>query len=683
MTEDRLEGPLSALSGVGPRRLAQLNRLGLFSVGDLLAYFPRDYEDRRSFRPVAQLQEGEAVCVRAMLTEPPVSSRLPGGKAMIRARAADETGVLFLTFFNQPYLHLETGQDYIFFGRPERVGRTFGMVNPSYERFGAQRLAGRLLPVYPHPGELSQNQLRRWIAEALEQASGHFLEPLPRSLLEQYRLCSPEQAFSGIHFPAAPEDVRQARRRLIFEELFTFCLAGQRLKREASRAPGAALTRFDPEEFFRSLPYAPTGAQCRATAQCFDDLCSGRRMNRLLQGDVGSGKTLVAAACAWLACQSGRQAVIMAPTELLARQHEQTFRQLLSPFGIPVELLCGSTSAPERRRILSLAQEGGPLVLCGTHALIQSGIFLPHAALTVVDEQHRFGVRQRAALGQRSAGAHLLAMSATPIPRTLTLILYGDLDVSILDQLPPGRQPIRTFALPEDRRQDLYGFLQRQAAEGGQAYIVCPLIEEKDGAPQQEKQAAAAYLDRLRQQLPGLRAGLLHGRMKAGEKDAVMEAFLQRELDVLVCTTVVEVGVNVPNATLMIVENAGLFGLSQLHQLRGRVGRGSRQSYCFLMCGDSGETARQRLSVLCRTNDGFQIAEEDLRLRGPGDFFGSRQHGLPVFQIADLAADLHILEAARQSAETLLARDPELSGYPLLARRVQAAADKTLADSMN
>ena len=407
MTEDRLEGPLSALSGVGPRRLAQLNRLGLFSVGDLLAYFPRDYEDRRSFRPVAQLQEGEAVCVRAMLTEPPVSSRLPGGKPMVRARAADETSVLFLTFFNQPYLRLETGQDYIFFGRPERVGRAFGMVNPSYERFGAQRLAGRLLPIYPHPGELSQNQLRRWIAEALEQASGHFLEPLPRSLLEKYRLCSPEQAFSGIHFPAAPEDVRQARRRLIFEELFTFCLAGQRLTREASRAPGAALTRFDPEDFFRSLPFSPTGAQRRATAQCFDDLCSGRRMNRLLQGDVGSGKTLVAAACAWLTCQNGRQAVIMAPTELLARQHAQTFRQLLSPFGIPVELLCGSTSAPERRRILSLAQEGGPLVLCGTHALIQSGISLPHAALTVVDEQHRFGVRQRAALGQRSAGAHL------------------------------------------------------------------------------------------------------------------------------------------------------------------------------------------------------------------------------------------------------------------------------------
>ena len=406
-------------------------------------------------------------------------------------------------------------------------------------------------------------------------------------------------------------------------------------------------------------------------------------MNRLLQGDVGSGKTLVAAACAWLACQNGLQAAIMAPTELLARQHMQTLRQLLSPFAIPVELLCGSTSAPERRRILSLAQEDGPLVLCGTHALIQSGVSLPRAALTVVDEQHRFGVRQRAALGRSSGGAHLLAMSATPIPRTLTLILYGDLDVSVLDQLPPGRQPVRTFALTEDRRQELYGFLRRQAAEGGQTYIVCPLIEEPEGASPQEKQAAAAYLDRLRRQLPGLRAGLLHGRMKTAEKDAVMEAFLRRELDVLVCTTVVEVGVNVPNATLMIVENADLFGLSQLHQLRGRVGRGSRQSYCFLMCGEGGETARQRLSVLCRTNDGFQIAQEDLRLRGPGDFFGSRQHGLPTFQIADLAADLNVLEAARQSAEALLAQDPTLSRDPLLARRVQAAADKTLAASMN
>ena len=683
MTEELFAGPLSALSGVGPRRLAQLNRLGLFSVEDLLGYFPRDYEDRRRFCPIAQLQEGAAVCVRAMLTEPPVSSRLPGGRPMTRARAADETGVLLLTFFNQPHLRLETGLDYIFFGRPERVGRAFGMVNPSYERFGAQRLAGRLLPIYPHPGELSQNQLRRWMAEALERASGHFLEPLPRALVEKYRLCSPEQAFSGIHFPAAPEDVRQARRRLIFEELFLFCLAGQRLKQEAVRAPGAVLARRDPEDFFRSLPFSPTDAQRRATAQCFADLCSGRRMNRLLQGDVGSGKTLVAAACAWLACQNGLQAAIMAPTELLARQHMQTLRQLLSPFAIPVELLCGSTSAPERRRILSLAQEDGPLVLCGTHALIQSGVSLPRAALTVVDEQHRFGVRQRAALGRSSGGAHLLAMSATPIPRTLTLILYGDLDVSVLDQLPPGRQPVRTFALTEDRRQELYGFLRRQAAEGGQTYIVCPLIEEPEGASPQEKQAAAAYLDRLRRQLPGLRAGLLHGRMKTAEKDAVMEAFLRRELDVLVCTTVVEVGVNVPNATLMIVENADLFGLSQLHQLRGRVGRGSRQSYCFLMCGEGGETARQRLSVLCRTNDGFQIAQEDLRLRGPGDFFGSRQHGLPTFQIADLAADLNVLEAARQSAEALLAQDPTLSRDPLLARRVQAAADKTLAASMN
>lgn len=678
------EVPLSALSGVGPRRLTQLNQLGLFSVDDLLHWFPRDYEDRRSFCPIAQLSEGIPVCVRATLTDSPVHSRLPGGRAMARCRAADESGVLQLTFFNQPYLRLNAGQEYIFYGKPERAGRLFGMVNPSFELAdGSAKLAGRLLAIYPRPGQLGQNAFRRFMEEALRLSADHLPEVLPPELVQKYRLCSPFDAFRGIHFPSTPEDIRQARRRLIFEELFIFCLAGQQLKQRAVTLTGMPLQYCDPNAFFQTLPYAPTAAQRRAVQQCFSDLCSGKRMNRLLQGDVGSGKTLVAAACAWLACENGRQAAIMAPTELLARQHQQTLSQLLKPFSIPVELLCGSTSAGERRRILELAQNGTPMVLCGTHALIQNGVELPNAALTVVDEQHRFGVQQRAALGKKAHGAHLLAMSATPIPRTLTLIIYGDLDVSLLDELPPGRQPIRTFAIGEERRQQLYGFLWEQVQLGGQAYVVCPRIQASEEEEKSEKQTAEACLEQLQKALPHLRAGLLHGRMKAAEKDAVMQAFLRRELDVLVCTTVVEVGVNVPNATLMIVENADLFGLSQLHQLRGRVGRGSRQSYCFLLCSAPGETAKQRLSALCREHDGFRIAEADLQQRGPGDFFGSKQHGLPTFALANLASDINILETARQCAEALMAQDPALAHFPLLRKQVTQAVEQTLAASLN
>jgi ATP-dependent DNA helicase RecG len=372
---------------------------------------------------------------------------------------------------------------------------------------------------------------------------------------------------------------------------------------------------------------------------------------------------------------------MMAPTELLARQHKATMEQFLSGLNIPVELLISALPAKEKRRVVDRAASGAPLVLCGTHALIQNDVALPNAALIVVDEQHRFGVDQRAALNQKTDRGHLLAMSATPIPRTLTLILYGDLDVSILDELPPGRQPVMTRMVSEAKRQDMYGFLQKEIDAGGQAYIVCPLVEEGEEAS--DKKAATAYIDQLQQILPRLRIGLMHGKLKPAEKEAVMAAFAAGDLDVLVSTTVIEVGVDVPRATLMIVENADFFGLSQLHQLRGRVGRGKRQSYCFLMHQAKTETARERLQTLCATNDGFKIAETDLRLRGPGDFFGRRQSGLPGFAIADLATDMNVLEAAQQSAQALLKTDPHLESAPLLALRVQEVIQKTLSSSMN
>ena len=681
MNNSASERSLRTLPGVGPQRLAQLNKLGLFSIEDLLRYFPRDYEDRRTVRPIAQLEEGAAVCVRAVVADEPRKTRLPGGRTMARCRVFDSTGMLQLTFFNQPYLKMERGREYVFFGKPEFSARGRGMVNPVFEPADDPKSAGKLLPVYPRPGEISQNQFRKWTRAALDQAKGCYLEPLPAHIVAKWQLCPPEEAFEAIHFPENTEDVAKARRRLIFEELFVFCCAGQALRGQGRRNPGPPLTYHDPEIFFKTLPFSPTNAQRKAVAQAFSDLCGGSRMNRLLQGDVGSGKTLVAAACAWLAVQNGKQAVMMAPTELLARQHKATMEKFLGALDIPVELLISALPAAEKRRVTARASSEEPLVLCGTHALIQNGVELPNAALMVVDEQHRFGVAQRAALNQKTDRGHLLAMSATPIPRTLTLILYGDLDVSVLDELPPGRQPVMTRMVSEAKRQDMYGFLQKEIDAGGQAYIVCPLVEEVEEAS--EKKAATAYIDQLREILPRLRVGLMHGKLKPAEKEAVMAAFAAGELDVLVSTTVIEVGVDVPRATLMIVENADFFGLSQLHQLRGRVGRGSRQSYCFLMHQSKTETAKERLQTLCRTGDGFQIAETDLRLRGPGDFFGRRQSGLPGFAIADLASDMNVLEAAQQSAQALLREDPALASAPLLKNRVDELMEKTLASSMN
>ena len=681
MNHPASERSLRTLPGVGPQRLTQLNKLGLFSIEDLLRWFPRTYEDRRTVRPIAHLEEGAAVCVRAVVADDIKPIRRPGAKLLSRTHVFDSTGMLQINFFNRKYIKLEKGTEYFFYGKPEFWGGRRQMSNPDFEPAEDPKAAGRLLPVYRAAEGLSQNQLRKWIRAALDQAKGCYLEPLPAQIVTKWQLCPPEEAFEAIHFPADTEDVAKARRRLIFEELFVFCCAGQTLRGQGRRNPGPPLQYHDPAAFFAALPFSPTGAQRRAVEQAFADLCGGSRMNRLLQGDVGSGKTLVAAACAWLAAKNGKQAVIMAPTELLARQHKATMEKFLSAHSIPVELLISALPAAEKRRVTARAASGEPLVLCGTHALIQNSVELPNAALIVVDEQHRFGVGQRAALNQKTDRGHLLAMSATPIPRTLTLILYGDLDVSVLDELPPGRQPVMTRMVSEGKRQDMYGFLQKEIDAGGQAYIVCPLVEE--GEESSEKKAATAYIQQLQQVLPRLRVGLMHGKLKPAEKEAVMASFAAGELDVLVSTTVIEVGVDVPRATLMIVENADFFGLSQLHQLRGRVGRGQRQSYCFLMHQAKTETARERLQTLCQTNDGFRIAETDLRLRGPGDFFGRRQSGLPGFAIADLATDMNVLEAAQQSAQTLLREDPQLTSAPLLANRVQEVIQKTLASSMN
>ena len=676
-----LRQPLTALPKLGPKRAQQLEKLGLRTIGDLLTLFPRDYEDRRTLRAIRDLQDGETVCVRGIIADAPTHSRLPGGRDMCRFRVFDATGQMHITYFHAPYLRLEKGEEYIFFGKAEKQGSRVGMVNPVREEADAMNKPGRLLPVYPATAGITQAMLRAWVQSALELAGGNFPEPLPAELRQRYALPDAATAFEKIHRPETAEDILQARRRLIFEELFVLSCGLQQRKLSLRAVAQRPMCSKDPNEFFSKLPFAPTGAQARAIVDIFTDLCGGTRMNRLLQGDVGSGKTLVAAAAAWLTACNHRQTAIMAPTELLARQHAATLTKLFAPFGLRVGLLVSAMTAAEKRQIKQAVADGQIDVLCGTHALIQSDVAFADAGLFVVDEQHRFGVEQRATLGQKGSDAHLLVMSATPIPRTLSLVLYGDLEISRLDELPPGRTPIRTMVAGEEKRAGMLGFLQKQVNEGGQAYVVCPLIEEnEDGG----KQAATVYTQKLQRALPGCRIGLLHGRQKAAEKAAVMQEFSAGTLDILVSTTVVEVGVDVPNASVMVIENAEPFGLSQLHQLRGRVGRGSRQSWCILMRGGGGDVAKERLDILCRTTDGFVIAEEDLKLRGPGGFLSREQHGIVRFAVADLAKDAAVFSAAKEAAQELLEQDPRLEEHPLLQQSIQRLLERTaVAGSLN
>ena len=492
--------------------------------------------------------------------------------------------------------------------------------------------------------------------------------------MDEYRLCSARYAYENVHFPADMRALELARTRLVFEELFVLACALGLLRGGREAASGRKLGEADLGVFTSSLPFTPTGAQLRAIGDALSDMRSGRLMNRLVQGDVGSGKTLVAAACVWYAAQSGAQSAFMAPTEILAEQHFATLTGFLEPFGIRVAKLTGSMKAKEKREVLAALASGEVQLCVGTHALLSEGVAFRDLALVVTDEQHRFGVQQRAALAEKGAvPPHILVMSATPIPRTLALIIYGDLDVSLIDELPPGRQKVDTFAVDSSYRARLNGFMEKLVSEGRQVFVVCPRIEDDEEQPDDLK-SAEEHAAELREQLPGLRIGCIHGKLKAKEKDELMSLFSSGGLDVLVSTTVIEVGVDVPNAALMVIENAERFGLSQLHQLRGRVGRGRHKSWCILVSDAKGEEARARLAAMTHISDGFKIAEEDLRLRGPGDFFGSRQHGLPELHIADLGADMNVLKAAQESAKKLLESDPELA-YPENARLKERAEE--------
>ena len=594
---------------------------------------------------------------RALLGEPP--RRITGGRVMSRVLAADDSGILSLTWFNAAYAadNLTVGESYYFEGRIGGALTRRELLHPLV-RTEAQVAACPFVAVYPGTEGLPASRHAACAHAALAYAD-ELTDPLPPALLTRYRMPAKAQAVRAIHAPQNAADLAAARRRLIFEELYLLQIGIFLLRSHGRNRTSAPMHPLDLGPFWRSLPYPPTGAQRRSTEEIVGDLCGEVPMNRLLQGDVGSGKTLVAAAAIWFAAQNGWQSALLAPTEILARQHAATLADRLEPFGVNVTLLVGGMKAKERRIALSAIADGRAGLVVGTHAVLTDTVEFKNLGLAIVDEQHRFGVRQRGLLAGKAQSPHLLVMSATPIPRTLGLLMYGDLDISVLDELPPGRKPVKTWFITGKKRRDMYGFLDKQIEAGHQVYIVCPAIEENEASGGLQA-VTTYYTETACALLPRRRIGLLHGKLKPKEKDEVMQKFKTGELDVLVSTTVIEVGVDVPNATVMVIENAERFGLSALHQLRGRVGRGAADSCCILISDNVNEPVRERLQFLCRTPDGFAVAKYDLETRGPGDFFGAAQHGLPTLRVADLVQDTKTLRVAQDEAKALLAKDPNL-----------------------
>ena len=672
--EITLNTPLTEFPGVGEVRAKKLEKLGLVRCADLISYFPRDYEDRRQVYSIRSAPLGQKVCISAMAAEHPRLSRIRKGLELVKLKVVDQAGALHITFFNQSYVEraLRAGEEYIFYGVVEEQGSRRTMVNPIFERVGKQNFTGCIVPVYPLTAGITNHLLCTLTQQAVGACAQDMPETLPRGVRLDHELAQAEFSYRNIHFPQTFEALELARRRLTFEELFYLSAGLAMLKERRGDVLGCAIPSRPMEEFLARLPFPLTGAQRRVMEEISRDMASGRPMNRLVQGDVGSGKTVVAAYAAWLAAGAGYQSALMAPTEVLAEQHFRSLSALLEPAGVRVGLLTGSITPAGKKKVRQALAAGEIDLIIGTHALLSQGVEFARLGLMVADEQHRFGVAQRAALAAKGDSPHVLVMSATPIPRTLALIIYGDLDVSVIDELPPGRTPVETYVVREDKRARMYNFVRRLVGEGRQVYIICPAVEENaeggmqnaewegDG-PALDLKAVTTYAKKLQTEVfPDLKVDFLHGKMKPREKEAVMAAFAAGETQVLVSTTVIEVGVDVPNAALIIIENAERFGLSQLHQLRGRVGRGKHQSYCVLVTSTRNPDSRARLKVLTKTTDGFQIAEEDLKLRGPGDFFGQRQHGLPQLRIADLAGDMRVLKEAQLAAQELLERDPGL-----------------------
>ena len=673
--------PVRYLKGVGPKTAERFEKLDILTLSDLLCHYPRRYLDFSKPYSIAEAPADTECVVKAEVFAKPGGRILPGGRRMERITAGDDVSSLEITWFNNPYAaqKLELGQEYYFQGIVTGGMLRRQMVNPQV-RTDAQVKSSPFEAVYPQTEGLTSSAIAKCVRQLLPHAE-LLPDPLPSEMLKKYRLLSKADAVRAIHCPATEEEAFAARRRLIYEELLVLQLGIGRMKNHGAASTGAPMKKADASPFWESLPFSPTGAQRRAVEEILTDMSGETSMNRLLQGDVGSGKTLVAAAAIWVCIRAGYQAALLAPTEILASQHAENLNRLLSPFGMRVALLTGGMKAAARRTTLAAIRDDEADLIVGTHAILSEGVEFARLGLAVVDEQHRFGVRQRGLLAEKAANPHLLVMSATPIPRTLGLLMYGDLDISILDELPPGRKPVKTRCITGKKRADLYGFLDREIDSGRQVYIVCPAIEDAGGSGLNA--VKSYYEDIAKAYLPDRRVGLMHGKLKPKEKAEVMDDFKSGRLDALVSTTVIEVGVDVPNATVMVIENAERYGLSALHQLRGRVGRGAAESGCFLVSDNVSESVQKRLKFLCSTSDGFAVAQYDLETRGPGDFFGSRQHGLPTLQIADLMNDTRTLHAAQSEAVALLAEDPllERPEHALLARQVEQMFDK--AGTMN
>ena len=646
----KLSDSITILKGIGPAKAKQFENLGIYTLQDLICHFPRGYEDRTRLIPVCQLEVDRPACFRATVMNSPRTNHIRKGLDLTKVQVADHSGRLNLTFFNSRFAaeNLQYGREYIFYGTLTGDYTGYGMTNPVFEAIdSAPVTTRRILPIYPLTAGLNNATVLRAVRQALAICDPP-AEIIPQPVRRQYGILPAERAYYAIHEPASMEEAEKAKQRLVFEEFFVFSagLSLMRASRAGKQTQGYENT--DLEEFYAGLPFALTGAQRRAIEEIRQDVSRGVPMNRLVQGDVGSGKTMVAASAAYLAVKNRKQAALMVPTEILAEQHFASLRKLFAPMGVRLELLTGSMKDKEKKLARQRIAAGEVDFIIGTHALITDATDFYDLGMVIADEQHRFGVAQRSKLSAKAKDPHVLVMSATPIPRTLALIMYGDLDVSILDELPPGRQRVDTFLVNESYRARINAFIRKQVAEGHQCFVVCPAVEENE---ELNIRSAEVWAETLQKTVfPDLRVLLLHGQMRGSQKEEVMSAFAAGEGDVLVATTVIEVGVDVPNATLMVIEDADRFGLSQLHQLRGRVGRGSDKSFCILTSNNKNPETRQRLKALCATTDGFKIAEEDLKLRGPGDFFGARQSGLPTFRVADLSFDLQTLKDAQQAS---------------------------------
>ncbi len=660
------------LKGVGEKRAQLYGKLGIFTIGDLLGYYPRDYIDFSHPFPIAHAPFDRPCAIRAKVSAKSPEQRIRRGLSLFKVLVTDGQSDMLITFFNAKYTvsSLKEEQVYLFYGK-------------AAGKFGRREMASPLFfpddpnlsfsPVYPLTEGLSSKIIAANVRQALDTAEGLDCDPLPDTLREANDLCSRKDALGNIHFPVDERALVRARRRLTFEELLYLNLALGQAKRASQKEPAALMKPVPMQGFYSLFPFSLTGAQQRAINDCLTDFCRAAPMNRLLQGDVGSGKTMVAAACAYFSAQNGYQTAMMAPTEILAFQHYQTWSRLFQNAGISVGFLSGSLTAAAKRQIKEQLAAGEIQIIVGTHALLQDSVLFQHLGLVITDEQHRFGVSQRMALTQKTPDGqfpHVLVMSATPIPRTLAFMIYGDLDLSILDEMPKGRRPVKTYLIDPPKRARAYGFIRKHLDMGEQAYIVCPLVEQGENSPEGLEAAVeeARYL--AERVFSDYAVGILHGRMKSAEKEQVMADFQNGKIRLLVATTVIEVGVDVPNATVMMIQNAERFGLSQLHQLRGRVGRGRCESFCILV---SRQTDSPRLRAICKTNDGFRVAEEDLRLRGPGDFFGLRQHGLPTMKLAGLLEDMTLVEQARSAAMNILRSDPalQLSEHNELKKHVE------------